>query len=483
MSFIASIAATLGELAVSGLVAGGIGTAAGAGATSGLLGAGATAGLGTVLGGVGAGALTGSALSAGTAALTGGDVGDAAGMGALTGGLTGGLTSGIGLLGSAPASALGAAPGEMFGAGAASAAGTPGSVIGSEGLTNTMSNSLGSGSSLMSKVPTGLESQMGSAIPSSFEGLNAGETGIASNTGIGSQVGNAIPSSFSELTSPVSTSTSNILASNAGMTPVEGVPTGLRNAANWVNRNQTLAQGIGTLGGNMVLGPMMQNNNMPKVSQPKSQFSWSGGQANYDPNNFVTASPNPDDYMYHPAYAEGGLASLNAFASGGGVGIGRTLNDIAIPGTVDFLDSMAINSPVGAIMGWDNPEDVPFIGDAYRKKQDQNSQQPQQPAQNYASGGIASLGSYSDGGQLLKGPGDGVSDDIPASINGGQPARLADGEFVIPARIVSELGNGSTEAGAKRLYDMVHRVNAERAKSAKKGAFAKDTRAYKHLPI
>jgi len=65
-----------------------------------------------------------------------------------------------------------------------------------------------------------------------------------------------------------------------------------------------------------------------------------------------------------------------------------------------------------------------------------------------AGGGLGSLGGYSDGGQLLKGPGDGVSDSIPAKIAGNQPARLADGEFVIPARIVSELGNGSTDAGS-----------------------------------
>jgi len=73
-------------------------------------------------------------------------------------------------------------------------------------------------------------------------------------------------------------------------------------------------------------------------------------------------------------------------------------------------------------------------------------------------GGESHLGDYSDGGRLLKGPGDGVSDSIPASIGGRQPARLADGEFVVPARIVSELGNGSTEAGARKLYAMMDRT-------------------------
>jgi hypothetical protein len=92
------------------------------------------------------------------------------------------------------------------------------------------------------------------------------------------------------------------------------------------------------------------------------------------------------------------------------------------------------------------------------------------------------LGGYSDGGRMLKGPGDGVSDSIPATINDKQPARLADGEFVIPARIVSELGNGSTDAGAKRLYDMMDRIQAGRSKTVGKGKVAVDSNAKKYLP-
>ena len=98
----------------------------------------------------------------------------------------------------------------------------------------------------------------------------------------------------------------------------------------------------------------------------------------------------------------------------------------------------------------------------------------------YAAGGIASLGGYSDGGQLLRGPGDGVSDDIPATIGGKQPARLADGEFVVPARIVSELGNGSTEAGARKLYAMMDRIRQARSKSLKN--IAANSKADKYLP-
>ena len=98
------------------------------------------------------------------------------------------------------------------------------------------------------------------------------------------------------------------------------------------------------------------------------------------------------------------------------------------------------------------------------------------PARRMAAGG---LGSYSDGGQMLKGPGDGMSDDIPASIGDTQPARLADGEFVIPADVVSGLGNGSTEAGARELYAMMDRVREARTGRERQ---APEIDAEKYLP-
>jgi hypothetical protein len=102
-----------------------------------------------------------------------------------------------------------------------------------------------------------------------------------------------------------------------------------------------------------------------------------------------------------------------------------------------------------------------------------------------ARGGMAqqfNLGDYSDGGRLLRGPGDGISDSIPATIGNKRPARLADGEFVVPARIVSELGNGSTEAGARKLYAMMDRVQKARRGTVGKGRVAKNSRSEKYLP-
>lgn len=94
-----------------------------------------------------------------------------------------------------------------------------------------------------------------------------------------------------------------------------------------------------------------------------------------------------------------------------------------------------------------------------------------------ARGGVMShLGGYSDGGRMLKGPGDGMSDSIPATIAGKQPARLADGEFVVPADVVSHLGNGSTDAGAKKLYGMMDRIRKARTGKKKQAPAVKANR-------
>jgi hypothetical protein len=84
------------------------------------------------------------------------------------------------------------------------------------------------------------------------------------------------------------------------------------------------------------------------------------------------------------------------------------------------------------------------------------------PQQMYAAGGIAS-------GRFLSGGGDGMSDSIKANINGSQEARLADGEFVVPADVVSHIGNGSSKAGAKQLYSMMDRVRQARVGTKKQG--------------
>ena len=122
------------------------------------------------------------------------------------------------------------------------------------------------------------------------------------------------------------------------------------------------------------------------------------------------------------------------------------------------------------------PKKKPYSGALSQYRFDPGAYQPYSYAEG---GGIAGLGSYSDGGRMLKGPGDGMSDNIPASIGGKQPARLADGEFVVPADVVSHLGNGSTDAGAKQLYSMMNKVRNARTGNPKQG---RQIQPRKYLP-
>jgi hypothetical protein len=95
----------------------------------------------------------------------------------------------------------------------------------------------------------------------------------------------------------------------------------------------------------------------------------------------------------------------------------------------------------------------------------------------YTSSGERTLG-YAHGG-YLDGAGDGMSDSIPATIEGKQPARLADGEFVVPADVVSHIGNGSSKAGSKRLYAMLDKVRKARTGHTKQG---KEINPNKYMP-
>ena len=207
------------------------------------------------------------------------------------------------------------------------------------------------------------------------------------------------------------------------------------------------------------------------------------------PNNPTEGSPEFNVRSNQPVDPSSGLAEIQ--------------QRYANMGYTDYTPS-ATNVDGGGANGGLMPDALHYamgggIGDYYASPDDGNrnfdgisglNQGPQYPMQgvahadggmmNYAMGG--QLGGYSDGGQLLKGPGDGVSDDIPAQIGNRQPARLADGEFVVPARIVSELGNGSTDAGAKRLYAMMDRIQKNRGKTVGKGKVAVNSKSDKYLP-
>lgn len=199
--------------------------------------------------------------------------------------------------------------------------------------------------------------------------------------------------------------------------------------------------GVG-IGGSALLSSAMA----PSVTQPEEEeYNGPLSKFKYNPNSFNPSRVTPN--VYRPGYAQGGIAAL----AGGGYPMGRQDN-------TQFA----------------TPTQMPMSAEVLRADYE---------PMDMASGGIAgySLGGYAAGGnpRLLKGPGDGMSDDIPATIANKQPARLADGEFVVPADVVSHLGNGSTDAGAKHLYKMMDKVR--KARTGKK-AQGKQIKSERFLP-
>jgi hypothetical protein len=98
--------------------------------------------------------------------------------------------------------------------------------------------------------------------------------------------------------------------------------------------------------------------------------------------------------------------------------------------------------------------------------------------ENFAAGGLGTA-SKALPPRFLSGGGDGMSDSIKANIDGVQEARLADGEFVIPADVVSHLGNGSSKAGAKKLYSMMDKIRKARTGKTRQ---APEVNAQKYMP-
>lgn len=160
--------------------------------------------------------------------------------------------------------------------------------------------------------------------------------------------------------------------------------------------------------------------------------------------------------------------------------VNKPLNAPGVGGMLNYERRFAMGGEIGG--RYANPDDM-TIGDRVGAHQTVNMA-PHYPMQGlyqgYAQGGLSDLGAYSDGGRMLKGPGDGMSDSIPASIENKRPARLATDEFVVPADVVSHLGNGSSDAGAKVLYSMMDRVRQARTGQKKQG---KQINPNKFMPV
>ena len=311
----------------------------------------------------------------------------------------------------------------------------------------------------------------------------------------------------------------------ADYTPPSPLQKGMQDAGNWLSNNKGLAITGGILALSRLGANRPTTFTTPGQSAPMNTGYYNLNPATFQPGRMpVTQNPVKPTYAnyqqnpYQPTYmAQGGIAS---FSSGGMsaykdameqqqmlqqyesmlTGQGSThaqASDpswVSSPGIVTDTDPTTskmsaleaaryqrakvlanAGMPTSAGIGLASPSsqnygsintDPAMVQAAMAAQQQQAQGAAQGGIMGYAGGGAAqyNLGGYASGGnpRLLKGPGDGMSDNIPATIAGRQPARLADGEFVVPADVVSHLGNGSTDAGAEKLHAMMNKVRQKR---------------------
>ena len=283
--------------------------------------------------------------------------------------------------------------------------------------------------------------------PPGYEGLNAPMSNVVPNKfALGNQLADyKVAGSVNG--GPAAAQTAN------------GQPGMLDKALDWVkdNKMQTISMGMNAMN---LLGKGKKGGSGKDEDEeydgPLSKFK-------FDPSRYVPGTVTPPT-PYKPVYKDYRMA---------GGGVVELMSDQNAIGANTGYPMADINKGAYA-----TPYQQPISRNVLTGASD-TGVDPMTGEMQFAGGGIADLGGYSDGGRMLKGPGDGMSDNIPATIAGRQPARLANEEFVIPADVVSHLGNGSSEAGAKQLYKMMDRVR--QARTGKK-AQGKQIKAAKLMP-
>jgi hypothetical protein len=247
---------------------------------------------------------------------------------------------------------------------------------------------------------------------------------------------------------------------------------------------------IGAAATPMLADSMYPETQIPGQPEEDPRYASAPYRYNLSPNfsGYVPRQPQP---YYRPTglgYAEGGDIMMAA----GGAYDDEPMGDNPGMAAGGIAGYAAGGLKMGQGIAKDTDQDTASLGayDAAKKRMEKQFAAANLKPREMPKSGIAKLGqmkamaegglgSYSDGGRMLKGPGDGMSDDIPAVIGRKQPARLADGEFVVPADVVSHLGNGSTDAGAKKLYSMMDKVRTARTGKKKQAPAVKGD---KYLP-
>jgi hypothetical protein len=468
-------------------------------------------------GGVGEAMLIGAAVGATAggagAAIQGGDPLQGALTGGAMGAVGGGLGAGFGAAGGAGAggaggvgaggAGAGAGAGTGASVGAMSGAGSSAGIAGTQAASNLGASISGVGAGSGTLGSTGFGLTAGSGLPTTASSLYGAGAG-AGTTGAG--FGIAAP-----------TTSASLGGAGAGAGGGAGALPGNFTGYAPQLSNTALGMTAGTAGLAGAMGAERAMYGMP----PEEEYDGPLSKFKYDPDKFNPSNPiYAPDSVYRPTYAaEGGIMKL---ASGGPVERMSQMNTamnpqgglypqgmidktqyatptqrptsmevvdagaqrtFAVGGMVDPYTGMAarqqadqslsgsqgIDSLMGNKKRMLTKEQMDAVKMQGMSKEAMQDVYGQMAAQGLAKGGTAHLGGYSDGGRMLKGPGDGMSDSIPGVIADKQPARLADGEFVVPADVVSHLGNGSTDAGAKQLYAMMNRVRKARTGNSKQG--------------
>lgn len=400
---------------------------------------------GGILAGAGAGALIGG----GSAAIQGGD----AGQGALMGGLGG---------------ALGGAMG-AFPTGAETATGTgltAGSTGGAPGLTASPNAAVGAsqqltGAATVSPTTGGLIdplSKTAGAVPPPASYIPSGS--ITAATPVSPTTASALETAQRSM----ALANQPVTLSGIGTPPVPS-PTVSPNIAQtpadkgfWSSLSPMQKAGVSTAGAALTAEMARQ----PGLEgAPTDDYTSTLNRISPDFQGQEPIRPNPYYRSRYPTYAAGG-GLMDAYQGGGPVERMSTMDRGMGMYPQGMIDKTQYAVPS------QRPASMEVVQSDY-----DTGVNPITGMQPMARGGIADLGSYSDGGRMLKGPGDGMSDSIPGIIGNKQPARLADGEFVVPADVVSHLGNGSTDAGAKKLYAMMDRVRQARTGKKKQAPAVK----------
>ena len=392
----------------------------------------------------GVGSAVGQALGTSSAVGTGVAVGGATALG--TGSLKKGIMAGLGAYG-------GAGLGE--GLAGSGLAGTPPPTPGMEGVAGsglsttpppTDPSLVGNQYSLSSGNPSGFNADPTDPL---FKSTSRSLTTPTSFTSANMGTGVTTPSVFPpqpEVFEVMGASPGGTGATVSSSTPMASVST------------PGLTTGQAFKYGSAALTPAMQPE---PYEAPKSTAMIRPYDFEYNPQTGAYDRPAGD--TSEAAYFSPTFTARDPYLAAAGGGLMDSMRSVDF----DKDDNYYAAGGLTAFKQGGRPKSRPLVGEDYYKFMGRDDTMLGTAEKNFAGGGTP---------RFLSGGGDGMSDDIPAVIGDKQPARLADGEFVIPADVVSHLGNGSSKAGAKRLYEMMADIRRERTGTKKQAPAIKPSK-------